>query len=547
MQLVINYDEPRGWIKAEPTWTYSALNKCKACPGRARFTNPIFWFERNAENDEYFKDTFPNARHVNVKEQEIEDEMFSITRPKFKFLTTPDEQQHEALKAADKNPLTFAFFEKPGFGKTKTILDHVTKLWCKGIIDGLIIFAPNIVHEQWIMDEIPKHIHPSIPLRKYIFKSSKKVDRSIIEPDKGMFRILALNIEASISNNGQLMWKDFARSGKIAIVVDESHRMKQHSGKISKTLYNSRSLFTARFIATGTPDPLGLQDYFAQMRFLNQKIIGVNSFTGFKSKFCVMGGYEGKEIRGYMNIEELHKRMSPYVHVGAPVIDGEKIFKESKFDLPPHARKAYQELAENYLFQMEDGRLATVQNQLSALVRLHQLACGRLILEDGTVQKIHNERLLLLKSLLGRYEGKKVVIWNRFTADMEEQVEFLGKRAVGYWGVHSDDERRSAISRFLDADSGVDYFVASPAAAGTGLNLQGTCWINIYFSSADNYGQREQSEHRTYRRGVEGNVLFIDMLARKTVDIGIHARNKMKHNNSTLSYNEFKELIGVQK
>jgi hypothetical protein len=543
MRLTINFDKPRGWIKAEPNWTYSTLELCKAAPGKTRFVNPIFWFERSKENDDYFKEQFPNANFTNSEQRKTDDAFLAIERPKFRFLTEPDKAQLEALSRAQKQINRFAFFEKPGFGKTKVILDHVVRLFCDNMIDCLFIIAPNIVHEQWILDEIPKHVHPSIPLRKYIYRSSKKLDKAILESDGGVFRIMAMNIESTVSQSGESFWKQFAESGRCAVIVDESHRIKQHSGKVSSLLFKERKLFFARFIATGSPDPLGLHDYYAQMRFVDPGIINVKSFAGFKSKYCLMGGFEGKEIRGYTNTSELHQRMAPFVHVGEPLIKGEQIFEVSRFDLPPNARSIYEELKNTYLVMFEDGRMASVQNQLTAILRLQQIACGRLVLEDGTVRPVHNERLQLLKSLIGRFEDEKIVIWNRFVADMEQQMELLGDKAVGVWGVHKDEERRRAISAFLDPKSKIKYFITTPAATGTGLNLQGACRTNIYFSNSDNYGQRIQSEYRTYRRGVEGNVLYIDIAARKSVDNAILSRSRNKHQSALMSYSEFKELL----
>lgn len=544
MEAIINFARPRGFVKCYPRWTFSALEKCKACPGKKRFLNDTFYFERTKENDEYFRsNTFNGWVRIDEEPISLENDFLSAARPKFQFNTKPDSAQMEALSLAAKNPLHFAFFEKPGFGKSKVIIDHLFSLWCQGLIDCAVISAPNIVHEQWAKDEIPKHTHFSLPYKVGVYRSGKKFDNSITFPDAGVFRILTINHEATITDKGADAIDNMTNSGKCAMVIDESHIMKNPTGKVSINFFKKRNDFAAKFLATGTPDPLGLQDYFGQMRFLNPRMLGVSSFVGFKSRYCVMGGFEKKVIKGYVNSDLLHKLMAPYVHVGAPIIDGEQIFEQRKFDMLPEQRKIYDQMATDMLVLFENGQMATVSNQLAAMMRLQQITCGRLPMDDGTISLIPTARPALLKSLLDTYSSEKVVIWNRFRADMSAQLEMLGDKAVGYWGEHDKDQRVDAIQKFLDKNSSVQYFIASPQAAGTGLNLQGSSWINIYYSNSDNFGVRKQSEYRTYRRGVNYNVLYIDMIARRSVDVAITSRNTNKRNNSLLSYNEFKSII----
>ena len=61
------------------------------------------------------------------------------------------------------------------------------------------------------------------------------------------------------------------------------------------------------------------------------------------------------------------------------------------------------------------------------------------------------------------------------------------------------------------------FFVANPATAGFGLNLQVANTV-IYYSNSYNLEHRLQSEDRCHRIGQKRNVHYIDLTTLKTVD-----------------------------
>jgi len=326
----------------------------------------------------------------------------------------------------------------------------------------------------------------------------------------------------------------------MAIVIDESHVIKNIDSQLSKALVADRRSYPIRLIATGGPDPLGLQDYYAQMFFLDPNIIGVKNFFGFRNMFCRLGGYQSKSIVGYQRTEELHHRMSPYVHVGAPEIEAKQLFEMRKFSLSKEQRKFYDSFKLDLFARMDNGEVLTAASMLAARVKLQQIACGRVLDADGNVVQLHNERMEVLKSTLKSYEGQSCIIWNRFVADMEAQHSMLPNSEV-INGKTSMNERTRIIAAFKNGD--FKQLIASPGAAGAGLNLQNTCYLNIYYSNSDNAQHRWQSEARTYRRGTLHNVMNVDIVARSTVDVNIANNYRNKKSNSDMSSAEFRMLI----
>ena len=64
-------------------------------------------------------------------------------------------------------------------------------------------------------------------------------------------------------------------------------------------------------ILTGTPVTKGAEDVYAQFKFLNPQILGYDSFYSFRARYCIMGGFENRQVVSYNNLEELES-IYPY-------------------------------------------------------------------------------------------------------------------------------------------------------------------------------------------------------------------------------------------
>lgn len=534
----INLSPPRGSVRVSPSWTMSILEKAKAFPGKKKFVDKVLWFELSKENINYAKIKFPTAFFEGGEEDLFQRDMVSVNRPPFATAFPMDELQREAFeRSAGKE--YFAFFEKPGAGKTKIILDASVRLWCEGKADALLVVTYKGVHEQWVLDEAPKHIHSSIPWEGEAWSGKLKTDILKSNPEK--FRIFSLNYEAyATSQKAQAAVRDFYRSGRVIIAADESQRLMDPDSLTSREITADQSFYSYRFAGSGEPTPRGIENYYSVFRFLHPSIMGVDTYAAFKARYCRLDQF--RRIVGYHNTEELHRLMAPHVHVAAPNINAEQIWEESRFSLGPRAREAYNQMRDELLVQLDSGEIVTVQGALPKLLRLQQIACGFLPREDG-VEEFELDRVQHTLSILQMNQSHKAIVWARFQRDHEALAQGLGEGSAVYNGNTKKEDRRDIVQRFLDPKSGLNWLIASTAAAGTGLNLQGSCWLNIYHSNSDNAGQRWQSEMRTFRRGVDRDVRYVDVIARSTVDNGILRRHRRKRDISDMSIAELRDLI----
>jgi len=165
--------------------------------------------------------------------------------------------------------------------------------------------------------------------------------------------------------------------------------------------------------------------------------------------------------------------------------------------------------------------------------------------ENGIARDLPNPRLQELLNVLYQRSGK-AIIWCRFNEDIKRVMKALGPSAVDYYGGTSNNDRQKHITAFLDPGSSITYLVASPEAAGTGLNLQGICRTNIYYSNSFNSLARWQSEGRTWRDGTTGSVTYIDLVAKGAPDARILKNLQDKKSISDLALDEYRKLIMME-
>jgi SNF2 family DNA or RNA helicase len=198
----------------------------------------------------------------------------------------------------------------------------------------------------------------------------------------------------------------------------------------------------------------------------------------------------------------------------------EKLYVKREVDLTEEQVKAYNEMRLMALAQFSEGLVSTV-NALTQIMRLHQIVCGHVKLDDGTVLHLPNNRIKELLNVTEESDGK-MIIWANYRHDIEAiklaLQEAYGMSAVGtYYGDTSGDERQRVVSEFQNPDSAMRFFVGNPSTGGYGLTLTAAS-IVVYYSNSFDLEKRLQSEDRAHRIGQTKNVTYVDLICPKTVD-----------------------------
>lgn len=553
--------------------TLSTFNAGKAMPGRYRWEGKTLRFELNEHTLRHAKRTWPNLVVLRDRTPRprppalppVEGGLFYQPRLK------PFNHQAEAL-ALGAPLAAFGYLMDMGTGKTKVAIDDAAYHFSRGEIDRVLVAAPNGVHDQWIEKALPEHWPVSLAILAQAVNSNEsyqlkgKIHRkrpawmSDPQPSKDCLW-LAVNIEnlniierkvGTRTFIDLTPWGEelaaFLEGGPAMIVWDESHKGKNPAAQCSKAMCKLGRIKSVKYkrILTGTPLARGIEDYYAQFKFLDPGIIGVWSMSGFKQQFCVMGGFNGREIIGYRDTEELHERIAPYsyrVDKGDVLDLPPKLYGERTCELHPEQRRVYNELKNELMTELSDGTRITAAQVIERMLRLQQVTQGYLPREDGSMEDIPHNRFTPLRDLIEQAPDR-VVIWARFREDVSRVYELLGDEAVRYDGENSSKAEREKVKADWLRSSHKRFFVGNPAAGGTGLD-----WINgpstvIYYSNSFSSLDRWQSEDRTHRMGTVGTVNYYDIICKGTIDRAILANLRRKRDISNMSLTELREALG---
>lgn len=520
--------------------TAAVMDMAGTMPGRKKWIDRVLSFEPSKANVEHVMNRLPDAvwsdsahpvlaRLENERRERDEihqlRESSSVEVLDYQFRTRPYAHQAKAFLVS-RNARAFALFMDMGTGKTKVAIDTICWQYGQGMIDAVLVLAPNGVHDNWALRELPTHMPEGVPMEILAWdaekasasysKASLKKFTDFLGPAVGKLKILCMNIEAVSTEKGMKYAEKFVLGSRCLVIVDESTKIKTPGVARTKNVIKLGKRAVSRRIMSGLPAPEGLEGLFSQMQFLGEDILGFSSFYTFRNRYCIMGGYEGREVVGYTNVAELMNQIASYsFHVRkADCLDlPEKVYETREFDLTPEQRKIYDDMKKRLSAEV-NGQKMTAQQAIVKVVRLHQIACGWFQPDEGELQMLASKRLNVLKEILEQ-TSDKVTIWSRFVADIKAIKQILGRDAVCYYGEADGDERNSAIDSFQNGEA--KYFIGQPRSGGIGLTLTAASTV-IYYSNTYSLEDRLQSEDRAHRIGQKHNVTYIDLVARKTID-----------------------------
>ena len=449
----------------------------------------------------------------------------------YKFKTKPYKHQLTALeKSWDKED--YAYFMEMGTGKSKVLIDNIAMLYDKGKINSAIIIAPKGVYRNWYSQEIPNHMPGHIDYKSVLWtastsKTKDKEYQQLFKVDYDL-HILIMNVEAFSTKKGLEFAAKFMNCHKTLMAVDESTTIKTPSAKRTKSICNLGKYAKYRRILTGSPVTKSPLDLYTQCGFLDEELLGFGSFYSFRNRYAIMvdrnfGGRRVQIPTGYQRLDELSEILKKF---------SDRVLKEDCLDLPPKTyierqveltdeqTKAYSTMKSAALATLK-GKMATAPHVLTQMMRLHQITCGHLKNDDGSITEVKSNRIKALLEVLDEVEGK-VIIWANYVYDIKQIVnaisdEYGDDSIVQYYGAVEAEKRQDNIKKFQDPNSKARFFVGNPQTGGYGITLTAASNV-IYYSNGYDLEKRLQSEDRAHRIGQKKSVTYVDFIAEKTVD-----------------------------
>jgi SNF2 family DNA or RNA helicase len=450
---------------------------------------------------------------------------------KYPFKNTPFLHQAAYLQRFWEEQNT-ALFAEMGTGKSFMIINNAAMLYDKGRIDALLIVAPKGVYRNWYRSEIPKHMPDHVKYEMACWNPTpRKAEK--LEMDKMWnavddLRILIMNIEAFSTEKGQQFAKIFLRTTKAFMAIDESTTIKTPTAKRTKAIVKVGKEARYRRIATGSPVTKSPLDLYSQCEFLSTDCLNYDSYYAFQARYAVlverkMPTHTFKQVVGYRHLDELKGKLDRFAFrvTKEECLDlPDKIYLRRDVELTAEQKKAYEQMKLMALAVLDQGLVST-NNALTQLMRLHQIVCGYVKLDDGQELDLPNNRINELMDLLAESDGK-VIIWANYRKNIQDiklaiQKEYGMTSVATYYGDTAAEERQDIVDKFSDPKSELRFFVGNPTTGGYGLTLVSSHTV-VYYSNSFDLEKRLQSEDRAHRIGQTEKVTYVDLIATNTVD-----------------------------
>lgn len=425
-----------------------------------------------------------------------------------------------------------AWIAKMGTGKTFAAVHLACARFLHGQINRVVIICPSTLRTTW-RKELAKYA--TVPYDFRIHETKAGWYEEWLKDDSrrsGRLQILAVSVEGlGVSPKlYESVCSSFVGRDVLAI-VDESSRIKNN-----KALRTGRAILLGgtakyRMILNGTPIAIGMEDLWAQYEFLDPNILGCGDYWSYKTRYVELGGFEGKNVIGYKNVEELMSLIEPYtVEVGKDVLNLPPKVMKVRYIEATKEQKALLKLIKKGTSPDPAAPLIKVQNSLERNLRFRQVVGGWLPRQNPETEETTLEPLkenpkmdAFLEMVDDNWKGTKFIIWSTFKHELEHIATQLQKRygenSGGlYYGATSKEERSNIEDKYCN-DKSFRWVVANPATAGLGLTfISGENDVMVYYSGTSAYIDRAQSEDRSHRIGQQNSVTVVDMVMENTID-----------------------------
>ena len=448
----------------------------------------------------------------------------------YKFKTKPYAHQLTALEKS-WNKENFAYFMEMGTGKTKVLIDNLAMLYDKGKVDGALIIAPKGVVKTWYEQELPTHLpnhidNTTVLWQSNITKAQQEKLETLFEIETAL-HILVMNVEALSTEKGVKFASKFINSHKALMAIDESTTIKTPTAQRTKNIIGIGKHAKYKRIMTGSPITKNPLDLYTQCEFLDPWLLDFTSYYAFRNRYAEMKtmhlrGRSIQVVSEFKNLGELSETVKNFSY---------RVLKEDCLDLPPKnfikryitltpdQKKVYEQMKKAAMAVL-NGKVTTTMTVLTQLMRLHQITCGYVTADDGSVQEVESNRLNELMSILEETEGK-AIIWANYQMSVSDIIKRIikvyGKDSyVHYYGLTPQEDRQDHIRKFQN-DPKCRFLIGTPQTGGYGITLTQANTV-IYYSNGYDLEKRLQSEDRAHRIGQKKTVTYVDLICEDTVD-----------------------------
>jgi SNF2 family DNA or RNA helicase len=408
-------------------------------------------------------------------------------------------------------------------GKTLIIIRRLRQ-----VLGSILVVAPNDALISW-EDELTRENEPYLRITGTREQRLDQLNKSY-----SRIKYILTNKEAfiSIPELANFRWH--------AVVLDESTFLKNPKSQVSGFFTNNFRLAQHRIILTGTPAPESSLDYFQQLKFLTSDILREHNYYQFRMRHFKQLGYDwvllgsGKKFLTQQLVKHCYTLKRRDVN-----LDSKKIYEKRAIELPKPVRDAYDEVKATFSLRYAETRTDKKTIYATDVFNwLRQMTSG--IIDNNIV---HSEKILSIINLLqGELKNDQVVVWTNYILENKTLQAHLKHSGINCQNILGETrpETRSTIVKAFQLHK-YRVLICQVQCAKFGLNLS-AARTAIYYSCPLAFIDRSQSEDRILNINDKSPLLYIDIVARDTVDEDILDSLKYKLNEQKLIEKLVKEI-----
>ncbi len=565
MPVSVELSETNKHIVINAEWRFKEL--CKSIPGAKWDANTMVWsvptswatclaLRSTFKNDltigprltEWAGQELVNRitpanelRELETLEDPLNEDLFPHQRAGVKFLTTA----RRALLA-----------DEPGLGKTAQAIRALKQLQDGGeqVFPALIV-CPNTLKKNW-KREFDKWwpgldiqvIKGSATQRRKQFDEPSQIFIINWESLRGHSRLapygsVALarckecggHDEKVTENRCEVHLRELNKISFKSVIADEIHRSKEPKSKQSRALWAATGTADIRYALTGTPIANNVLDLWAILHWISPEEWPsktrwidrmVNTMLNAFGGMMVLGVKPHMEPEFYAALNPRMRRM-----LKAKVLPWlpEMVFERRDVEMSTKQKKAYEQMRDMMIAELEDGEAITAPSALTQTIRLLQFASSYAEIatneESGEIKAVLTDPSCKVDQLMddiknGDFGNDSVAV-----CAVSRQLIYLLSAALTkekiehglITGAQDEDERQQAVDDFQAGK--IKWILFTAQAGGVGITLTAARRL-IMLQRPWSLVDHRQALDRVHRIGSEihDSIIVTDYVTEGTIE-----------------------------
>ena len=435
--------------------------------------------------------------------------------------------QSEAVEAIRDLEYAAIFYEQ-GLGKSKIAIDLILYWLEEKMVDTILYVAKKSLLYN-CEKEFNKHsyLKPKLLTQNrsnnfYVYNSPSRLILTHYEVLKTEFERLKLML----------------RARNVAVILDESAKIKNPNSLLAKSAFLLSPLFKKRVIMTGTPVANRPYDIWAQIYFLDKGNSLGTDYSDFKRNADLSNDLfndKTQQTKFESFIDTIFPKISSFsirqTKDSGVIVLPEKEYRTINSDWESRQYELYRQVREEMRAVVIKEGIPTEDNAdelLKRLLRLVQITSNPRLIDDSYVVTPGKFDFLIdvISSITQKKE--KCIVWTSFVNNADWLTKELQQFGVTKIHGRLDMERRNkAVESFLE-DQNIRVLVATPGAAKEGLTLTVANHV-IYYDRTFSLDDYLQSQDRIHRISQGKKCYIYNLIMKDSIDEWIDMLLKAKH------------------